>query len=122
MDKPYFEPFLEKWIYKNNFISPKKAKRLLTQIEMIEKAELMRKAIEKHLDIKAQSFGFDDIKSARTYTGFNNPFKHIALKLAKWSANVWLTAEQIKQDVANGKRNMPTVEELLNELPKFSDK
>jgi len=120
MDKPYFEPFLKRWIYKNNFIRPKKAKKILLQVEMVEKAQVMEEVIAKHLDSKAQSFGFDDIKSARTYTGFNNHFKPIAIKLAKWSADVWFKAEQIKQEVAKGKREMPTVEELLNELPKFT--
>ena len=120
MEKPYFEPFLKRWIYKGQMITPSKAKKILIQVEIAEKADLMRKAIAKHLDSKAQSFGFDDIKSARTYTGFNNPFKSIAIKLAKWSAGVWFKAEQIKQEVAKGKRNMPTVEELLNELPKFT--
>lgn len=76
-------------------------------------------AIQKHLDTKAQELRYDNIMSARSYAGYDNPFQAEALKLSQWASRCWVVAGQIETDVSNGTRTMPTVDEVLSELPKY---
>jgi len=77
-------------------------------------------AIEKMLDEKAQEYRYDNMTSARSYAGYKNPFQQEAQSLAVWAANCWLKAGEIEADVKAGNREMPTVEEVLSEMPLFS--
>lgn len=45
--------------------------------------------VQYELDKTAKTFDFDDINTARTYAGYENQFQEQALKLAKWSSDVW---------------------------------
>jgi len=76
-------------------------------------------AIQNHLDTKAQEFRYDNMMSARSYTGYTNPFQAEAQALATWCADCWTTAGAIQADVEAGNRAMPTVEEVLAELPVY---
>lgn len=76
-------------------------------------------AIQNMLDTKAQSMRYDNMMSARSYAGYANPFQVEAQSLAVWGANCWAKAGQIDLDVSNGKRPMPTVEEVLSEMPEL---
>lgn len=74
---------------------------------------------QEYLNTKAKELRYNDIVSARSYAGYDNAFQAEALKLSQWSSKCWEVAGQIEQDVLTGKRNMPTVEELISELPTF---
>ena len=76
-------------------------------------------AIKNHLDTKAQEFKYDNMMSARSYTGYTNPFQIEAQALATWCADCWDTAGTIQADVEAGNRAMPTVDEVLAELPVY---
>jgi len=76
-------------------------------------------AIQAHLDNKAKEFHYDNIMSARSYAGYENPFQDEATKLAVWSSNCWVKAGDIEADVKSGKRDMPTIDEVLSELPVY---
>lgn len=61
---------------------------------------------------------FRDIFSARGYVGDPNPAYHArAVTLRDWSSSVWTTLDEIQADVMAGNRPLPTLTELLAELP-----
>jgi hypothetical protein len=61
---------------------------------------------------------FRDIFSARGYVGDPNPAYHArAVALRDWSSSVWTTLDEIQADVMAGNRSLPTLPELLAELP-----
>ena len=88
--------------------------------------EIMTNSVQTLVDNKAIEFRWDDIKSARAGAGV--PLEGTesdaevaiyteAVKLAKWDRAVWAKAGEIEAAVLAGTREMPTVEELLAELP-----
>ena len=83
------------------------------------KQKAFNNAIQTHLDKKAQEFRYDNIMSARSYAGYENPFQAEAQKLAVWASNCWVKAGEIEADVESGKRDMPTIDEVLSELPVY---
>ena len=76
-------------------------------------------AIQNHLDTKAQEFRYDNMMSARSYTGYTNAFQAEAQALATWASECWVVAGQIEADVQSGVRAMPTVDEVIAELPAY---
>jgi len=92
------------------------------------KAKMMHNAdvaltagINYYLDNMAKSYRYEDMKSVRSYAGFESPFQPQALKLAQWSADCWIKAGQLEQEVLNGDRDMPTLNEVIAELPIYED-
>ena len=88
--------------------------------------ESMTSAVQTFVDTKAKELRWDDIKSARAGAGV--PLEGTesdsevaiyteAVKLAKWDRAVWAKAGEIEVAVLEGTREIPTVEELLAELP-----
>ena len=82
------------------------------------KAEITQ-AIQNMLDSKAKELRYDNIMSARSYAGFENPFQAEAQSLAVWCANVWAYMGDLESDVLNG-AEMPTIEQILENAPKFN--
>ena len=61
---------------------------------------------------------FRDIFSARSYVNDPNPAYHArAVTLRDWSSSVWTALDEIQADVMAGLRSLPTLPELLAELP-----
>ena len=61
---------------------------------------------------------FRDIFSARGYVNDPNPAYHArAVALRDWSSSVWTALDEIQADVMAGNRQLPTLTELLAELP-----
>lgn len=87
--------------------------------KLAQEVQSINNAIKTHLDTKAQEFKYDNMMSARSYAGYTNPFQTEAQSLATWCANCWATAGTIKADVETGTRPMPTVNEVLAELPVY---
>ena len=91
-----------------------------TETEVLEQqVQVINNAIQNHLDTKAQEFRYDNMMSARSYAGYANPFQTEAQALATWCADCWAKAGQIENDVEAGNRPMPTVDEVLSELPVY---
>jgi hypothetical protein len=84
-----------------------------------QKLNMIKGAIQRHIDLKAQSLGFDDINSVAKYIGFTNTYQTDALSLAQWTVSVWeyVEAELVKME--SGTRTIPTVDEAILELPTF---
>jgi hypothetical protein len=81
--------------------------------------DAMNKAIQQHLDNKAKELRYDNMMSTRSYTGYENPYQDEAQKLAVWCSDCWAKAGEIEADVLAGNREMPTVDELIAELPVY---
>lgn len=77
----------------------------------------MNNAIQQMLDTKAQEYRYDNMMSVRSYVGYVNPFQEEAQGMAIWASNCWVKAGQIEDEVLAGTRPMPTVDEVLAEMP-----
>ena len=95
------------------------ADKLIVESEIAEKQKAFNNAIQTHLDNKAKEFRYDNIMSARSYAGYENPFQAEAQKLAVWASECWVVAGQTETDVQSGNREIPTVDVFLSELPLF---
>ena len=107
----------------------------------MSKATALTTAVEETLDAKAQEFRYDDIKSARSYTGYLNAYQAEATTLAVWASECWSYMDTLEANLLNTKEVvvdtvttiepdpikteiawvdfMPTVDELLASLPVY---
>ena len=77
-------------------------------------------AIQSTLDEKAQERGYDSILSLCTYaTSPTAKFSKEGQAGVSWRDEVWAKGYTILDDVESGARAIPTVDELLAELPDF---
>lgn len=74
-------------------------------------------SVQNLLDTKAEERGYDNIVSACSYAGYNNPFRAEGEAYGIWRANCWQVGYQILAEVEAGTRPMPTIEEVLAEMP-----
>ena len=106
---------VQEWIANGGGVEPE-----FTEEEILaQQVSAINNAIQNHLDTKAQEFRYDNMMSARSYAGYANPFQAEAQALATWCADCWATAGTIQADVEAGNRDMPTVDEVLSELPVY---
>lgn len=79
-------------------------------------------AVQSFMDSKAQSFGYDDIKSAVTYA--EEPavlkFQTEGKAFRAWRSLCWAYCYEQLDKVQSNQRTVPTVEELVVELPTFN--
>ena len=61
--------------------------------------------------------GYDDIVSACSYAGYPNVFQEEAITFGQWRANVWAYGYAELDKVIAGTRPVPTIPEILAELP-----
>jgi len=78
-------------------------------------------AVQNHLDTKAQSLRYDNINAIGKYVGYENDFQAEAEALGAWASSCWKVAGQTEADVQAGVRTMPTVDEVLAELPSYGE-
>jgi hypothetical protein len=77
-------------------------------------------AIQSMLDDKAKERGYDSILSLCTYaTSPTAKFAAEGQAGVSWRDEVWAKGYTILADVEAGTRSIPTVDELLSELPSF---
>jgi len=86
---------------------------------LIKQVSDINNAIQNHLDTKAKSLRYDDINAIGKYVGYENAFRTEAEKLGAWASSCWKVAGVIEADVQAGNRAMPTVDEVLAELPVY---
>ena len=78
-------------------------------------------AVEEMLNIEARKKGYADIRSAALRAAIpESPFYQEGKKYAIWMDEVYSACYRIQSDVFQGNREIPTVEELLSELPKLN--
>ena len=85
-----------------------------TQDEIIQS---FMDAIQATLDDAAKAKGYDDIVSACSYAGYPNVFQSEAIAFGQWRANVWAYGYAELDKVMAGTRQVPTIPEILAELP-----
>lgn len=76
-------------------------------------------AVQKVLDRQARLLRYDDMKSVRSYAGYVNSYQTEATHIASWCSSVWSYVGQVEAQVLAQTRTLPTIEELLLELPKY---
>lgn len=75
-------------------------------------------AIQQHLDNVAKERRYDSIQSAISYRGDGNAkFAAEADAAFAWRSAVWTYATAELDKVMSGQRDIPTVEDFMNELP-----
>lgn len=80
-------------------------------------------AIQQRMDAHAQSWGYDDIKSAASYDGDEDPtFNAEATALKRWRSRTWRTGYRILAQAQAGQRTITTIPELLALLPTAPDR
>lgn len=80
----------------------------------------MISAVQAMLDAKSKERGYDGILSACSYASSTNPkFAAEGQACVEWRDAVWSKCYEILGDVVAEKREIPTVEELIDMLPKM---
>lgn len=106
----------QKWNFSSNSWGPV----IKTSSEIFSE---MQYFIQKYMDDVANSKGYDGILSMCTYATSTNPkFKAEGQAGVEWRDKCWAFGYQVLADVQSGNRAIPTVEELIEELPKFEIK
>jgi len=88
------------------------------EINIENYVEIFQFEIQRMLDSTAVISGFDNIMSARSYTGFTNSYQDSALKLAIWSSNCWEEYDKIILEIGET-GNLIQIEDMLNRMPKL---
>lgn len=77
-------------------------------------------SVQKWMDGKVQERGYDNIVSACTYADSTDAKFAAEGKAAKeWRDKVWRHCYDVVAQVVSGSRDIPTISELLAELPKL---
>ena len=109
----------ELWRYDpigNTFLEPLPTAEPTLSHEEILKA--MQDAIQSHMDTKARERNYDGILSLCTYAASTNPkFAAEGQAGVEWRDACWAKGYEIMDDVLAGNREIPSVEELLAEMP-----
>lgn len=80
----------------------------------------MKSAIQRYLDTKSKEREYDGILSLCTYAASTNPkFAAEGRAGVLWRDACWAKGYEIMGAVLNGLRPIPTVDELLAEMPEF---
>lgn len=99
------------------------AKYGVTPADMGEKdiKTKLLESVDKHLNSTVQQRGYDSILSACSYAFANadKTFKAEGEKALEWRSLVYRKCYDILAEVESGKRDIPSREELLAELPKL---
>jgi len=82
------------------------------------KVQLNNYLVEIANDV-AKEYGYDNIISARSYTGYPNMYQKECVKIAEWDANNWKILETIQEKVLSGDLVINSKEDLRAQLPEF---
>jgi hypothetical protein len=74
-------------------------------------------ALDNHINQVAKAKGYDNRISCALRAGYDSPWKAEGDAFAKWMDACYTAAYQIMTDVADGKRQIPTINEMLAEMP-----
>ena len=77
-------------------------------------------ALVAHIDSIAQQSGYDNRISFAVRAGFDGPYRDEATAFAQWMDACNSVAYEMLADVANGERDIPTIDEMIAALPTFS--
>jgi len=86
---------------------------------MASKMNLVEQAVQKHINMTAQTYGYDNINSIAKYMGYANSYRAEAEALGAWCASCWDKCYSILDEVQGGVIPEPTIEELIAMLPGY---
>lgn len=79
------------------------------------------KKLDEYIDSVAQQKGYDNRITCTMRAGVEgSPYQEECKRFAIWQDECYVKAYEIMNAVLSGKRKAPSVEELIQELPKFS--
>ena len=82
--------------------------------------QVYKQAVEQHLDTVAQERDYGSILHLCSYPPSGNPtWKAEGEAGVAWRDAVWAHCYQMLDDIANGERSAPTMDELVEELPEM---
>lgn len=90
-------------------------------VELQAKAKEAENAIEEYINTTVKAKGYNSQDSIAKYLVSGNPFYAECTAISLWIGSVWVYSHQVQADVMAGTRTMPTIEELINELPKYGE-
>lgn len=85
-----------------------------------EIALAMERAIDAYIDSVAQAKGYDSRITATLRAGYSNPWQAEGIVFGQWMDSVYTYCQQVQADALAGNRTIPTVEELISELPEIA--
>ena len=77
----------------------------------------MESAVDKHIDTVAQAKGYDSRITAALRAGYENPWQVEGIAFGTWMDACYTYCYQVQQEVIAGTRPVPTIQELISELP-----
>lgn len=83
----------------------------------INMAFTLTAAVQTHLDSTARADGWDSIYTASLRAAFPGPWQAKGVAYATWMDSCWMKCHDVQAAVAAGIRPIPTVTELVAELP-----
>jgi len=110
--------------YKDDFTQDE-PKNIALSIE--RNRDAYESAIYDWLDSKCTEMGFVGESTTRpfrivgNYQGFNNAFREDSERLGKWISVVFEEKEAMEKQILMGEREMPTIEEVLEELSSYEE-
>ena len=81
----------------------------------------IQELVQSHIDDLARTKRYDNMMSVRSYTGFPNKFQKECMSMSIWASNCWGVVSDIEAAVMSGQRTIPTAQEVLGELPVYSE-
>ena len=80
--------------------------------------KMLTDGVQAYMDTKAQERGYDNIHTACSYVNSTDEvFKAEGTACLAWRDQVWRKCYDILAEVKTGKRAVPTLEEVIAELP-----
>lgn len=80
--------------------------------------KMLTDGVQSYMDTKAQERGYDNIHTACSYVNSTDEvFKAEGTACLAWRDQVWRKCYDILAEVKTGKRAVPTLEEVIAELP-----
>lgn len=81
--------------------------------------EQLKSIVDKYIDRTAQAKGYDSRITCVMRTGYQNPWQEEAVAFGKWMDFCYSKAIEIIDKVKSGKKQMPTKESFLAEMPEM---
>lgn len=83
--------------------------------------KMLTDGVQAYMDKKAQEHSYDNIHTACSYANSTDAiFAKEGKACLEWRDKVWRTCYDILAQVTSGAREVPTLEEVITELPAFN--
>lgn len=101
------------WTYEGGILSPPEPpEKTLEEI-----ASEMEVAVDAHIDSVARAKGYDSRITAALRAGYVNPWQAEGIVFGQWMDSCYAYCQQVQADAIAGTRTIPTIQELISELP-----